>query len=301
MGTYTASDGFRSSPVGIIGGVGPRATAILYQDVVFRCAAAMDGQYPAVALWSMPLQPRLDDALIGGASAGREDRGVTEALRVAVARLADVGASPLALPCNTLQRTFLSVASSLEVEALDMIGSTAARCAERGARVGVLATPATRSACAYDSALAGIRAEAVYPAGPRQALVNEAIAACVHGGDLRLAGRRLREVARSLHKSVDVVLLACTDLSGLLPDPVGSRPVVDSLACLADDVVARVHLVHEARIDAGPRSVLHEGAPGPRSERILGRGRDARAGRGIPVRRERDGGADTSRDQRSGS
>ncbi len=41
--------------IGIVGGLGPEASAVLYLNIVKRALKADPTQYPSIALWSVPI------------------------------------------------------------------------------------------------------------------------------------------------------------------------------------------------------------------------------------------------------
>jgi aspartate racemase len=228
-----------TNTVGIVGGVGPRATALLYEQVANRGARLMHGDSPRLLVWNLPLRAQTDASMMSAAPARSDLAEVSHLLEDVSRGLTMAGCSAIALPCNTLHAVFRPIASGCCSAWFDMVGSTARAAAARGARIGVLATAATRRSGLYDEALEELSATAVYPAKLEQQAIDRAIRALVRGREP--AAGELLEAARSLASEVDVLVVGCTDLSGLVPRVFWSKPVVDSLECLADDIV--VHCV----------------------------------------------------------
>jgi aspartate racemase len=236
MRTFSGSRA--ASTVGIVGGVGPRATALLYEQVMSRATRLLRGDHPRLLIWNLPLRSRVEDGLITGRPSASVSSEVSQLLEDVSVGLARAGADYLALPCNTLHELFRPIALRLSTSWLDMVESTAGAAAARGMRVGVIATRATRAAALYDDALRDFGATAVYPGESDQAAIERSILALVH--DRRDAGLgALLSAGQSLADDVDALIVGCTDVSGLLPESLGSKPVIDSLECLADDIVVR--------------------------------------------------------------
>lgn len=244
--------------LGIIGGVGPRATARLYLGLTSRCAAQAGGTLPALLVHSVPMTRAIEDAYLAGHAGGRSSaRAAARAMLAdAVAGLVRGGAELLMMPCNTLQGDLRSLCAEQRVEHLDMLDATAEAIANAGARrVLILGTTTTFRTDAYGPRLRRHGIDGFYPSEREQALVEAQIRDAL---DLRPSPRnRLLELVNAHARECDAVLLACTDLSRDMLAELDAVAVFDSLECLA---VAAARRVASAAVQPGAREwEVHDG------------------------------------------
>jgi len=218
--------------LGIIGGAGVGASALLYSDVAARFRA-VHGRLPRIILWNAPFSDALEHAFTGGAPDEKEARAAERLVGEAVARLREAGASVIAMPCNSLQQVAAAAAAECGAPFIDMIAATLAAVRAGGHDAAVLlATEATRAAGIYE----GRGVEILTPPRELREELATLIGAVVSGapdGDLAL--RSLVERAR---RPGAAVVVGCTDICGLLGEhEAGEDVVIDSLGCLGSACV----------------------------------------------------------------
>lgn len=216
--------------VGILGGMGPEATVLLMSRIIAMTPAEDDADHVPLLVDHNPQVPSRIKALIQG---GGEDPGP---VLVAMARrLTDFGAAALAMPCNTAHAYLPAIRAAIGVPFLDMIELTAAQLAAMDLprrRVGMLASPAVRNVGLYDRAFAPHGLTAVFPDAQAdlltaiQALKRDPRSSQAKTIQMRIAGDLLRD-------HVDVLLIACTELSLIRGSVPEETPVVDALDVLA--------------------------------------------------------------------
>ena len=140
------------------------------------------------------------------------------------------GAQALAMPCNTAH-AYKSALADSPLPFLDMIVATAEDLAARGpARIGLLASPATRAAGVFDAAFAARDLTPVWAEGDALLQIIRAVKAG------RPDPKPLARIARALARDCDHLLIACTELS-LLTDALAGLAWTDSLDCLTKAIV----------------------------------------------------------------
>jgi aspartate racemase len=221
--------------VGILGGMGPAATLQLLSRVIALTPADDDADHVPLLIDHNPQVPSRIEALI-------EKRGADPApvLAAMARRLSAMGASALAMPCNTAHVYASTIQAAAGLPFLNMIELTARRLATMEPachRIGVLASPAIRMVGIYDKAFSALGLTAVYPEKHDELL--EAIRRLKR--DARDPGAREihRRAAEELQRTgVEALVIACTEFS-LIADavPSGAR-VTDALDVLAESVVA---------------------------------------------------------------
>lgn len=220
--------------VGVLGGMGPAATARFFDLLVAATPASSDQDHLPVLIWSDPRVPDRTAALVGNGP------DPTPCLEVGGRALVDAGAEVVAVPCNTAHAFTGGLGAHIGVPVLDMIEETAAAAVARRPSpraVGLLATDGTLLAGLYHEAFAKRGVPLIVPEPDDQARVMRAIRS-VKAGDLGVSRRQ--EAADLLSdlvaKGADVVVLGCTELPLLLDHPPRAQ-AIDSLQCLADAVV----------------------------------------------------------------
>lgn len=234
----TASETFtRSDFVGVVGGMGPAATARFYEVLVSATPADRDQDHIPVVIWADPRIPDRSAALLGvGDSPLPYLLGITRTL-------VDVGAALLAMPCNTAHVYLADLrAAASPVPFVDIVEESmrsVRRVTVAPALIAVFATRGTLRAGLYQSALEAAGSRVVLPSDRQQEQVDNAIAG-VKRGTFGEAAACLRQVAGELEQEgVDAILAACTELAigfGSCDMPL---PVIDSGASLAAGVVSR--------------------------------------------------------------
>ena len=240
--TTVPNAGVASLPrIGVLGGMGPLATADFLAKLVYATPATRDQDHFPVSVDSTPQIPDRVAAL--------EGRGADPlpALVAAARRLEASGCALIAMPCNTAHLWHARLAERLSVPLLHMVDAVNG---ELGAArlVGILGTTATLRHGLYQRHPGSARAWLLPDESEMNSLVMPGIAA-VKCGDL-VAGRRLlRSAARKLAcRGAEAIVLACTEVPLVLAaDEVPVR-LVDATFALARHTVAAARQVGAAGV-----------------------------------------------------
>lgn len=231
----TGYPGARTPVVGVLGGMGPAATADFYAKLVRATPATSDQEHLRVVIWSDPSTPDRTQALLQGGP------DPTPWLVHGARKLAAAGADLIAVPCNTAHAFLPSVASRVGVPIVHMIDQAARHLRTLNPTVrtvGLLATTGTVRAGLYQNWLTKAGIELLVPdAEAQSAEVMPAIGAIKAG---QAAGDGLTAVARGLvDRGAQVIVAGCTEVPlGLRPGDL-PVPVLDPAQVLAEAIVAR--------------------------------------------------------------
>lgn len=234
-----AAEGWRSPVVGVMGGVGPAATAVFVSALVAMTDAARDQDHlDAVVLQHATIPDRTAHIL------GQSDEDPSPALTHDARRLEAWGCDVIVLPCNTAHTYAKAITSAVQVPVLSIVEETAARAARRagpGALVGVLATAGTRAAGVYEQALEDCGVTAIQPDEADQTRVNRIIYDQVKAGRPADTEMLTGVVDRLCARGASVVILGCTELSVVYAEQFLShdRRLVDSLDTLVRRTIER--------------------------------------------------------------
>ena len=195
--------------IGILGGMGPLATADLFQKITLHTAAACDQEHPRVCIDSNTnIADRTAALLHGGADP------VPEMVKSAK-RLESIGADFLIMPCNTAHNYYKQVSAAVNIPVLHMIALTRDALRARGVRcAGLLATDGTVQTGIYQRTFADSGVELLMPeSADDQAAVMDLIYNGVKAGDLLHDTAAFRAACEHLLAcGAEVLVLGCTEL-----------------------------------------------------------------------------------------
>lgn len=243
--------GARRATIGILGGMGPLATADLYRKIVESTSAEVDQEHIPVVIWGDPRVPDRGDALLRGG----EDP--TPWLVHGGRALAAMGADFIVMPCNTAHAFLPRVQPGVERPILSMIDAAVDAVLTRqpgAAVVGLLATSGTIASEVYQCALRDRGLDAIVPDDDaQQRNVMEAILAIKAGRGGEGAAKLLADAARELvERGAEALLAACTEIPLVLRQEHVSAPLID-----ATDELARAAIATARHLD----DAAHAGAP----------------------------------------
>ncbi|MEQ9258236.1 MAG: amino acid racemase [Roseovarius sp.] len=223
--------------VGVLGGMGPEATLLLQRRVMATVKAQDDADHLPLLIDMNPQVPSRIAHLIEGTG-----ESPAPVLAEMARRLEAAGATALAMPCNTAHHYKGAIAGAVGIPFLDMVAlsvSEAALGLQKGAAVGLLASPAVRRAEVFGPALVEAGLTALWPED--EAAMLEAIRAIKAApGPWPEAEATLARAARELAgRGARALLVACSEFS-LLSDTLSAPvPVIDTV-----DVLARAIHAH---------------------------------------------------------
>lgn len=227
-------------PVGVIGGVGPQATAYFLDMVVRLTAAERDQDHLDMVVLNHASIPDRT-AFILGASA--EDPGPVMAEDAR--RLAAFGVDFLVLPCNTAHHFTREIEAAVDVPLVNIVAETVAEVSRRVAdltAVGLLATSGTVRAGVYQRAIEAAGARTVLPDEQGQASLMRIIYDQVKAGRPVDVEEFRALVAGLRAQGAQAVVLGCTELSVVAADfdlLAQDAGLVDSLDVLARRTIER--------------------------------------------------------------
>ena len=214
--------------LGVLGGMGPAATAYFYDLLVDMTDASCDQDHLDTLIYSDASIPDRTAYIVGEST---ESPGPV--LAADAHMLESCGCSIIAIPCNTSHYFLKDVTDAVSIPVLNIIELAVAGCKRQGAKhIGVLCTDGTRKTGLYEIACQKQGLTCFYPDQSLQEISERIIYDYVKAGktapdDLM---DKLLEALFSDH--CDAVIMGCTELSIAWRDYHGSWSsalVVDSL------------------------------------------------------------------------
>lgn len=222
--------------IGILGGMGPEATADLYLRIIKATPAKRDQDHPRVIIYSNSKVPDRTAAILGTGP-----NPMPELIR-AGKRLEEAGADFIIIPCNTAHYFIDQLQKELRVPILHLIKLSATKSKEfypNVKKAGILATDGTVKSCLYKSAYGKLGIEVLEPTPESQAEVMKAIYQYIKAGNLIDGGLLLRSVANELIAAgAEMIICGCTEVSLVLKEGDLTVPILDPLQVLAEAAVA---------------------------------------------------------------
>jgi aspartate racemase len=228
--------------IGILGGMGPAATADFYSKLVSMTPVHSDQDHLRTIIWSDPTIPDRTEALLG---LGPDP---TPWLLHGCRVLRKAGATVIAIPCNTAHAFVPRIADRVGLPIIHMIDEVARHLASLDPpvrTVGLLATSGTVRAGLYRQWLGPVGIETVLPDPASQdGEVMAAIRAVKAGERGPDAAEPLRRAAtRLIERGAQAIIAGCTEIPlGLAPDAI-PVPLLDPAVVLAQALIRRSRLV----------------------------------------------------------
>ena len=227
--------------IGVLGGMGPAATADFMGQVIANTSAKVDQEHIPLLIFSDPVIPDRSTSILDATAPSP-----LPMLQDHAVRLQRAGATALVIPCNTAHHFHSDIAAALTIPVLhiaDAVCEDLGRLRNDGVQVqtvALLATAGTIMSGFYRHRLEKVGFACMIPDAEEQSLINEVIW-LVKGGDTAAAIAPVREASRRLKaRGADAVILGCTELP-LLREAIGDiLPYVDSTRALAQACIQYV-------------------------------------------------------------
>ncbi len=214
--------------VGILGGMGPEATAQLYVEIIKifqqRYGAQYDADFPEMIFLNLPLPDVVEEK-------GSTEQ-IIELLQQGVRKLEQAGADFIAVPCNTAMAFLSEMRKVVSIPFVSIVEETAKVVKRRNfTKVGIVATEMTLRSGIYTQALGKSLLE---PSEEQKIQITRIIMAILAGEKNEEDRKNLQEIILDLRMGgAETVILGCTELPLLLT----GDDAIDTIKVLAEAVV----------------------------------------------------------------
>ena len=223
------------SAIGILGGMGPQASAKLYELIIKGTQeytpAAVDNDYPEIVLLNVPVPNFISNK--------NELQKAKQMLIRRTKLLEQAGCTINGIACNTAHILLpeLQATTSVPFVSIPKLVATQAKAAHY-TRVGLLATPTTLCSTLYDESLVGV-AEIVRPKQKFAKQIEQYI--YLQLNDKLSENERLvfrRQVTKfKQSRCLDAVILGCTELPLVYGDSTEDDTILNTLQILSDGLL----------------------------------------------------------------
>ena len=196
--------------IGILGGMGPLATADLLRKIVLLTKAEKDGDHIRIYIDDNPNIPDRTAAILSGGESPLPQ------MRDSLNKLSLCGADCIIMPCNTAHYFLPQLQSETDIPFISMLDATARACAARypGKCAAVLATKGTLATGLYANALSVQSVEYLIPNEAEQDVLMHVIYDVIKASKPftpeKTAWKALLDGLRA--RGADYFILGCTEL-----------------------------------------------------------------------------------------
>ncbi len=221
--------------LGVIGGLGPMATAYFMELVTDMTDAATDQQHLQMLIYSAPSIPDRTRYILDNTC----ENPLPEMLRIGNV-LAQQGAQRIAIPCVTAHYFFEELESGIPVPVINGVRETALHLKNHGiTKVGIMATDGTIQSRVFHRELQKQGIEAIVPSAERQADVMRLIFDDIKAGKPADMAR-FSAVAQQLKENgAQAIILGCTELSLIKRDHTIGAGFLDAMEILAQQAIVQ--------------------------------------------------------------
>lgn len=194
--------------VGIIGGMGPLATADLFKKIVLNTKAESDQEHIRVLIDNNTDIPDHTQAIIS------DGKSTVHQLVKSAISLCNMGAQLLVMPCNTAHFFHSEVQEFVDVPILNMIELTRDALLKKGIKkAGLLATEGTINSGIYQKIFETSKISLITPENDEQKVITDMIYKGVKAGNKDYDVKEAKEVFECLPaRGAQVLILGCTEL-----------------------------------------------------------------------------------------
>jgi len=224
--------------IGILGGMGPEATADLFYKIIKFTPAKRDQNHLRIIIDNNPKIPDRTAAILG------KGEDPLPALQETAQNLEKAGADLILIPCNTAHYYLSSIQKSVNVPILNMIEETAKETKKRVPQIkkaGLLATMGTYKTRIYHQYFEKLNIEIISPGDEEKEKIMKIIYA-VKGGDLSREIKKdiLPLVQNLIDEGAEAIIAGCTEIPLILEEGKVEVPVIDPAQILARVAIEKV-------------------------------------------------------------
>ena len=219
--------------VGVLGGMGPSATARFYQLMINKCqefGVKRNDEYPHIVIYNLPVPDLIHNQ--------NKKKIAIEMVINGLKKLEAFGVDFIVMPCNTIHLYFNLFRRSLRIPMINLIDATVEKVVEGGYRkVGLIGTETTITSNLYQSKLKSRGIKCFTPKNLRR--ISKVIKKIISGTNTPKDKQFIiNEIIRM--KGIQAIILGCTELPLIIKQNDVPIPVLNTLDILAESAIKEV-------------------------------------------------------------
>lgn len=202
----------KNKTIGILGGMGPEASANLYSKIIKytqqKYGAVQDSEYPPIIIYSLPL--------LGFDETGIVDKNlVKKPLIEGVKKLENAGCDLIIIDCNTVHIFYDDMQSAVRIPILNIIEETKKIVIDSGyKKVGLLASESTNETKLYQKEFAESGIEVISPDEEQQKVLTRVIKHVMGGNQKTIDVIALKNIIEDyIKRGAEAIVIGCTEIS----------------------------------------------------------------------------------------
>ena len=227
--------------LGVIGGLGPMATAFFMQMVIEMTEAKTDQEHIEMLIHNCPAIPDRTSYILRKSAVNPEPQiaGIGQ-------KLAAYGVDVIAIPCVTANYFYEELQEEINAPIIDIIGETVKHLVDAGVKcAGIMATDGTIQCGIFQRALEAAGIKVVIPGETGQQHVMHLIYQNVKATKPAEMERFVAVSKELREKGAEVIILGCTELSMIRRDEEIGAGYLDAMQVLAKVSVEQCGILKE--------------------------------------------------------
>jgi len=219
--------------IGIIGGLGPRATSEFHNLLISICEkkynAIQDSDYPPIIIYEVPIKG-FDQKGIDN------NKKVLEALKKGITTLENANVDFIVIDCNTVHLFIDALRKSTKIPILSIMEEIVKIVKLKYKKVGLLGSQTTIEKGLYDKYLTEI--EIIHPTAVQEEKITKIILKVMGGTNTKDEKNEIQSIIREMKsKGAEAIIIGCTELSIVVKHELFDIPIIDSSEVLANKTV----------------------------------------------------------------
>lgn len=220
--------------LGVLGGMGPKATSVFFDKVIENTDAHMDQDHIDMIILSHATLPDRTMSILE-----HQEEAFLASIKKDIKLLEYAGVANIALTCNTAHYFHEQMQAMTDVNIINMVDETIKSIHLKygeDSKVGILATNGTRRSGIYKDGCHKYNLEPYFPAADVQDQVMSIIYNDVKGDLVVTTNNNLEEIIKDLifKEHCQCVILACTELSCIKLSPEVAKFSIDAMDVLVE-------------------------------------------------------------------
>ena len=218
--------------MGVIGGMGPKATSVFFDKVVEGTAADKDQDHIDMVILNHATLPDRTEAILT-----HRESSFLEAVKKDLKLLEFAGVANIAIPCNTSHYFYEEMQAMTDIPIINMVDETLKTIYEtygENTKVGILATKGTIASGIYEKECNKYNMKLHTP----DEVVQKQTMDIIYNikGDVAIDPSALEDLVHDLvfHENCSCVILACTELSCIEISSDVAKYCVDAMNVLVE-------------------------------------------------------------------
>lgn len=226
--------------IGILGGMGPEATAYFFSLIIKHTQAAKDQEHIPIFIYNNPRIPARTDAFL------KQGPSPAPLLRRGIRTLEKAGADFIVIPCITAHAFFPQIAAGVKIPLVNILEETLAYTEKKIPglkRAGLIASTGSIKSEIFDQAFSRAGITIIKPSAKEQKKIMEAIfgkkgikAGLTSGRPKKMIIEAAYEL---IQRGAEAIIAGCTEVPLVLREEDLQVPLIEPLRIAAEASIVR--------------------------------------------------------------